>query len=208
MGGRGGPPRRTAALVPVPVLVAVLAAAGAAEGRATSESQLPGASAVGTGPPPSPSGTAFEETRLHVFTLDYPHVQIPFEITLWILLASLAKIGERGRRVKRHPPPHHHHHHDHPPPVVPLVVPGAGVSGGRPEADGRRRGGMAGRDLGGWRWGVVSWERCGGASGLPAARKPRARRRRRRRKVKPGVHPLHHCLFLHRPWSTICFFLK
>ncbi|XP_008165173.2 sodium/hydrogen exchanger 2 [Chrysemys picta bellii] len=40
-----------------------------------------------------PSGTPLEETRLHVFTLDYPHVQIPFEITLWILLASLAKIG-------------------------------------------------------------------------------------------------------------------
>uniref|UniRef100_A0A7M4F731 Sodium/hydrogen exchanger n=1 Tax=Crocodylus porosus TaxID=8502 RepID=A0A7M4F731_CROPO len=33
------------------------------------------------------------DTRLHVFTLDYPHVQVPFEITLWILLASLAKIG-------------------------------------------------------------------------------------------------------------------
>ncbi|XP_025029216.1 sodium/hydrogen exchanger 2 [Python bivittatus] len=41
----------------------------------------------------APTGTPFEETRLHVFTLDYPHVQIPFEITLWILLASLAKIG-------------------------------------------------------------------------------------------------------------------
>ncbi|KAM4700554.1 sodium/hydrogen exchanger 2-like [Discoglossus pictus] len=34
-----------------------------------------------------------EETRLSVFTLDYPHVKYPFEITLWILLASLAKIG-------------------------------------------------------------------------------------------------------------------
>ncbi|XP_030057311.1 sodium/hydrogen exchanger 2 [Microcaecilia unicolor] len=34
-----------------------------------------------------------EESRLPVFTLDYPHVQVPFEITLWILLASLAKIG-------------------------------------------------------------------------------------------------------------------
>ncbi|XP_053164016.1 sodium/hydrogen exchanger 2 [Hemicordylus capensis] len=44
-------------------------------------------------PQQAPSGTPFEETRLHVFTLDYPHVQIPFEITLWILLASLAKIG-------------------------------------------------------------------------------------------------------------------
>uniref|UniRef100_A0A8D0L4R9 Sodium/hydrogen exchanger n=1 Tax=Sphenodon punctatus TaxID=8508 RepID=A0A8D0L4R9_SPHPU len=53
----------------------------------------------GTSPAPSadtgrlPAGTPSEETRLHVFTLDYPHVQIHFEITLWILLASLAKIG-------------------------------------------------------------------------------------------------------------------
>ncbi|XP_074391922.1 sodium/hydrogen exchanger 2 [Zonotrichia albicollis] len=94
MGGHG-PPRPAAPLLPLPALLPVLAAlaAGAAEARATSEGQLPGAAAMGTGTPPSPSGTAFEETRLHVFTLDYPHVQIPFEITLWILLASLAKIG-------------------------------------------------------------------------------------------------------------------
>ncbi|XP_066433893.1 sodium/hydrogen exchanger 2-like [Eleutherodactylus coqui] len=42
------------------------------------------------------SSTHHEETapeRLPVVTLDYPHVQVPFEITLWILLASLAKIG-------------------------------------------------------------------------------------------------------------------
>lgn len=51
--------------------------------------------------PPSPASvvapgtTPFEESRLPVFTLDYPHVQIPFEITLWILLASLAKIGKQ-----------------------------------------------------------------------------------------------------------------
>ncbi|KAM3934029.1 sodium/hydrogen exchanger 2-like [Leptodactylus fuscus] len=38
-------------------------------------------------------GVSPSETRLPVFTLDYPHVQVPFEITLWILLASLAKIG-------------------------------------------------------------------------------------------------------------------
>ncbi|KAM8975275.1 sodium/hydrogen exchanger 2-like [Pelodytes ibericus] len=36
---------------------------------------------------------SLSDIRLPVFTLDYPHVQIPFEITLWILLASLAKIG-------------------------------------------------------------------------------------------------------------------
>lgn len=96
MGGGGGPPRRGAPRRLLAVL-AVLAAA-AAEARGTAGSQAPGAAAMGTGTPPSPSGTAFEETRLHVFTLDYPHVQIPFEITLWILLASLAKIGERGPR--------------------------------------------------------------------------------------------------------------
>lgn len=64
---------------------------------------LPDAGAEGTSAsPPSPASvvapgtTPLEESRLPVFTLDYPHVQIPFEITLWILLASLAKIGERA----------------------------------------------------------------------------------------------------------------
>ncbi|NXD67264.1 SL9A4 protein, partial [Eolophus roseicapillus] len=33
------------------------------------------------------------DTRLHVFTVDYGYVQIPYEVTLWILLACLAKIG-------------------------------------------------------------------------------------------------------------------
>ncbi|XP_007069017.2 sodium/hydrogen exchanger 4 [Chelonia mydas] len=37
-------------------------------------------------------GSAQDE-RLHVFTVDYNYVQIPCEISLWILLASLAKIG-------------------------------------------------------------------------------------------------------------------
>lgn len=35
-----------------------------------------------------------EDVRLHVFTLDYDYVQIPYEVTLWILLASFAKIGK------------------------------------------------------------------------------------------------------------------
>ncbi|XP_008062968.1 sodium/hydrogen exchanger 4 [Carlito syrichta] len=33
------------------------------------------------------------EERISVFELDYDYVQIPYEVTLWILLASLAKIG-------------------------------------------------------------------------------------------------------------------
>ncbi|XP_070799411.1 sodium/hydrogen exchanger 2-like isoform X1 [Pituophis catenifer annectens] len=80
----------TAAFVP-----SVVAAAAAA-----SEKELSGSAAMpAIHPSPGantlqvPAETPFEETRLHVFTLDYPHVQIPFEITLWILLASLAKIG-------------------------------------------------------------------------------------------------------------------
>lgn len=34
------------------------------------------------------------KTMLPVFTMDYPRIQIPFEITLWVLLASFAKIGK------------------------------------------------------------------------------------------------------------------
>lgn len=34
-----------------------------------------------------------EKANLPVFTMDYPRIQIPFEVTLWILLASFAKIG-------------------------------------------------------------------------------------------------------------------
>ncbi|XP_067419628.1 sodium/hydrogen exchanger 4 [Emydura macquarii macquarii] len=34
-----------------------------------------------------------QDERLHVFTVDYNYVQIPCEVTLWILLASLAKLG-------------------------------------------------------------------------------------------------------------------
>lgn len=70
------------------------------------ETLLDASRAMGTSSsPPSPASvvapgtTPFEESRLPVFTLDYPHVQIPFEITLWILLASLAKIGELARPV-------------------------------------------------------------------------------------------------------------
>ncbi|XP_077338799.1 sodium/hydrogen exchanger 2-like isoform X2 [Lithobates pipiens] len=58
---------------------------------------IEGSSSLGTSNPGDQStshhGVTPAETRLPVFTLDYPHVQIPFEITLWILLASLAKIG-------------------------------------------------------------------------------------------------------------------
>lgn len=35
-----------------------------------------------------------EKANLPVFTMDYPRIQVPFEITLWVLLASFAKIGE------------------------------------------------------------------------------------------------------------------
>lgn len=34
-----------------------------------------------------------EKANLPVFTMDYARIQIPFEITLWVLLASFAKIG-------------------------------------------------------------------------------------------------------------------
>lgn len=34
------------------------------------------------------------DEKIPVFALDYDYVQIPYEVTLWILLASLAKIGK------------------------------------------------------------------------------------------------------------------
>ena len=37
-----------------------------------------------------------ERANLPMFTMDYPRIQIPFEITLWVLLASFAKIGTCG----------------------------------------------------------------------------------------------------------------
>lgn len=39
------------------------------------------------------NGSMVSVHTLH-FSLDYQHVQVPFEITLWITLASLAKIGK------------------------------------------------------------------------------------------------------------------
>lgn len=37
-----------------------------------------------------------ERAHLPVFTMDYPRIQVPFEFTLWVLLASFAKIGMFG----------------------------------------------------------------------------------------------------------------
>uniref|UniRef100_A0A3Q2PF13 Sodium/hydrogen exchanger n=1 Tax=Fundulus heteroclitus TaxID=8078 RepID=A0A3Q2PF13_FUNHE len=44
--------------------------------------------------PDEPQAYPEDQTQnLPVFTMDYPRIQIPFEITLWVLLASFAKIG-------------------------------------------------------------------------------------------------------------------
>uniref|UniRef100_A0A8B9WJU6 Sodium/hydrogen exchanger n=1 Tax=Bos mutus grunniens TaxID=30521 RepID=A0A8B9WJU6_BOSMU len=80
------------------LLLLLLQAAGPAGARAETLLDAPRARGTSSIPPSpasvvAPGTTPFEESRLPVFTLDYPHVQIPFEITLWILLASLAKIG-------------------------------------------------------------------------------------------------------------------
>lgn len=39
---------------------------------------------------------------LRVFSLDYHHVQAPFEIVLWIMLASLAKLGKTDVSAGEH----------------------------------------------------------------------------------------------------------
>uniref|UniRef100_A0A667GDY1 Sodium/hydrogen exchanger n=1 Tax=Lynx canadensis TaxID=61383 RepID=A0A667GDY1_LYNCA len=85
---------------PPPLLLLLLLLQVAGPAGTLAETLLDASRAMGSSSsPPSPASvvapgtTPFEESRLPVFTLDYPHVQIPFEITLWILLASLAKIG-------------------------------------------------------------------------------------------------------------------
>ncbi|KAF6106327.1 solute carrier family 9 member A2 [Phyllostomus discolor] len=80
------------------LLLLLLQVAGPAGTLAETLLEAPRAMGTSSSPPSpasvvAPGTTPFEESRLPVFTLDYPHVQIPFEITLWILLASLAKIG-------------------------------------------------------------------------------------------------------------------
>lgn len=54
------------------------------------------ASAASTNRPAQDGPQAFPEqsqATLPVFTMDYPRIQVPFEFTLWVLLASFAKIG-------------------------------------------------------------------------------------------------------------------
>lgn len=43
---------------------------------------------------PEEAEDSLRDERLHVFKVNYYYVQIPCEVTLWILLASLAKIGK------------------------------------------------------------------------------------------------------------------
>lgn len=40
------------------------------------------------------SGHNVAKKPFPVLSLDYPHIQTPFEISLWVLLASLMKLGE------------------------------------------------------------------------------------------------------------------
>lgn len=42
----------------------------------------------------SEAGHNFTKKPFPVLSLEYDHVKIPFEISLWVLLASLMKLGE------------------------------------------------------------------------------------------------------------------
>lgn len=69
-----------------------------------SRGEIPPSASVTIVPPVKPDNgpQAFpndEKANLPVFTMDYPRIQIPFEITLWMLLASFAKIGEEPKLV-------------------------------------------------------------------------------------------------------------
>lgn len=70
----------------------------------SSRDVLSNAAGTTTKAPPvnSPAGTQVtpkpQTQPLPVFTINYPRIQVPFEITLWILLASFAKIGKSSSR--------------------------------------------------------------------------------------------------------------
>lgn len=64
---------------------------------ASASSDLPhGNSTASYEPGPLDATESGRDEKLHIFTVDYEYVQIPYEVTLWILLASLAKIGEEN----------------------------------------------------------------------------------------------------------------
>nr|XP_056718130.1 sodium/hydrogen exchanger 4 [Euleptes europaea] len=84
----------------IPILVCVnvlswLLFPSAKEGSfaAASSDLSHGNSTASHGPGPLDATESGRDEKLHVFTVDYEYVQIPYEVTLWILLASLAKIG-------------------------------------------------------------------------------------------------------------------
>ncbi|KAM9802023.1 sodium/hydrogen exchanger 2 [Syngnathus typhle] len=82
------------------LIFAVLSVLHGSAGEISSQPKLGGVPAGGSVtvvPPVQPDGPQAypesEKDNLPVFTMDYLRIQIPFEITLWVLLASFAKIG-------------------------------------------------------------------------------------------------------------------
>ncbi|XP_041637363.1 sodium/hydrogen exchanger 2-like [Cheilinus undulatus] len=60
------------------------------ESKPTVAANFPGVKPIHNEPQAFPDE---KRGNLPVFTMDYPRIQVPFEFTLWVLLASFAKIG-------------------------------------------------------------------------------------------------------------------
>nr|AXV43377.1 sodium/hydrogen exchanger 1 [Lateolabrax maculatus] len=85
--GRSAPERGLLLLVVLVLLEGSVLPLGAASSPDVSHQESSGSRAV------QDHGNNFTKKAFPVLSLDYKHIQVPFEISLWVLLASLMKLG-------------------------------------------------------------------------------------------------------------------
>nr|XP_040028951.1 sodium/hydrogen exchanger 2-like [Gasterosteus aculeatus aculeatus] len=78
------------------LLLALCCSAGKCElqeSETSAQTDSPGVDPFMSGPDEPQASPVEDRANLPVFTMDYPRIQVPFEFTMWVLLASFAKIG-------------------------------------------------------------------------------------------------------------------
>lgn len=79
------------------LLLALCCSAGKCElqeSETSAQTDSPGVDPFMSGPDEPQASPVEDRANLPVFTMDYPRIQVPFEFTMWVLLASFAKIGK------------------------------------------------------------------------------------------------------------------
>lgn len=92
-------PSKTGKFLPEPgllllLLLAFLGGSVLPHGAASSPQNTPQSASVEHAAEGSGHNVTNTKKPFPVLDLDYPHIQTPFEISLWVLLASLMKLGE------------------------------------------------------------------------------------------------------------------